>query len=69
MVAITGLVKEISQGDEIKMIVLYFIFALISFYICYRCYETMQVALFLFGFYSCVAWLVAVTNEVVQYYR
>lgn len=51
------------------MIVLYFIFVLISLYICYRYYETMEVALFLFGFYSCVAWLIAVANEVVKYYR
>jgi hypothetical protein len=51
------------------MIVLFLIFALISAYICYRYYETVEVVLFLFGFYSCIAWLVAVANEIVKYAR
>jgi len=40
------------------MVLLFLCLSGLSVYVCYRCYETMQVVLFLLGFYSSIFWIV-----------
>lgn len=40
------------------MVLLFLFLASLSVYVCYRYYETVEVVLFLLGFYSSIFWLV-----------